>query len=245
VFNLDDVVLECRNIVKHYGNVEALNGVSFELRKNEILGLVGDNGAGKSTLLKIIRGAVQPTSGEIFINGKKVEFSSPMDAAEEGIQCVYQDLALVDQMTIVDNFFLGRELREKKLGFIPVLRKKKMENETEQALKQMEFSMDVNKKVSDLSGGQRQAIAVARAVFADPKIVLLDEPTSALSEIAKHEVFKLLKGLKEEHSLIFVTHDLNNTLQLCDRIIILKHGVIEYEGEVTKDLSLEELLSMM
>lgn len=242
---LAESILECRNISKRYGNIEALNDVSFKLYKNEILGLVGDNGAGKSTLIKIIRGAVQPTSGEIFINGKKVQFTNPMDAAKKGVQCVYQDLALVDQMSIVDNFFLGREKQNKKLGFLPVLDEKQMKKETIEGLKEIDFTMDVNKKVLNLSGGQRQAVAVARAVFSNPEIILLDEPTSALSEKAKHEIFELLKTLKQEHSLIFVTHDLNNALQLCDRLIILKLGEVAYRSEVKEEMSLERLLSLM
>lgn len=240
-----ETILECRNISKRYGNIEALNDVSFKLYKNEILGLVGDNGAGKSTLIKIIRGAVQPTSGEIFINGKKVHFTNPMDATKKGVQCVYQDLALVDQMSIKDNFFLGREKQNKKLGFLPVLDEKQMKEETSKGLNEIDFTMDVSKKVSDLSGGQRQAVAVARAVFSNPEIILLDEPTSSLSEKAKHEIFELLKRLKQEHSLIFVTHDLNNALQLCDRLIILKLGQVAYRSEVKEEMSLERLLSLM
>jgi len=240
-----EVLLECKNIVKYYGHIEALRGVSFKLYKGEILGIVGDNGAGKSTLIKIIRGAIRPTAGEIIIQGRKKHFSSPMDAVKAGIQCVYQESALVEQMTVAENFFLGQEPTRRLFGFLRVLDTGLMCRETDTALRRIGFHMNVREKISNFSGGQRQAVAVARAVSFNPKIILLDEPTSALSEKAKSELFKLFQSLKHNHALIFVTHDLNDALDLCDRILILKLGQVVFEGPVDERLSREKLLSLM
>lgn len=242
-----EVILEVKNIAKSYGHLKALKDVSFKLRKKEVLGIIGDNGAGKSTLLKILRGAIKPTSGEILLKGKKTEFESPMDATKAGIQCVYQNLALVDCLTVSENFFLGREI-SKRFLFFPYLAEEYMENETKNALKRIEFEeIDPNETVDNLSGGQRQAVAVARTIFSEPEpeIILLDEPTSALSEKGKQMVFRLVGNLKEKYSFILVTHDLPAALKVCDYIIILKLGEIVYESKVTEDLTLDEIISLM
>ncbi len=245
---MPEVVLECRNITKHYGGVRALRGVSFKLYKNEVLGIVGDNGAGKSTLIKILRGAVHPTSGEIFLNGRRISFQSPRDAMNCGIQCVYQDLALVDELSVKDNFFLGKEIERKLFGFLPVLDEKTMYAEVAHALGQIGYEeIPLNAQVADLSGGQRQAVAIARAVFTKPEpfILLMDEPTSALSEKGKQKVFQFVSFLKKHYSIVLVTHDLNAALQACDRIIILKLGEIVFESNVHDGLSVQELVSLM
>jgi len=245
---VSEVVLECRNITKHYRGVCALKGVSFRLHKNEVLGIVGDNGAGKSTLIKILRGAVRPSSGEIFLNNQRVSFQNPRDAMNCGIQCVYQDLALVDELSVKDNFFLGREIERKLFGFLPVLDEETMRAEVTYALREIgyeEISLDA--KMADLSGGQRQAVAIARAVFTKPEpfIILMDEPTSALSEKGKQKVFQFVSLLKKSHSIVLVTHDLNAALQACDRIIILRLGEIVFEGNAHDGLSVEGLISFM
>jgi simple sugar transport system ATP-binding protein len=245
---MSEVVLECRNITKHYKGVCALRGVSFKLYKNEVLGIVGDNGAGKSTLIKILRGAVHPTSGEILLNGQRVSFQNPRDAMDCGIQCVYQDLALVDELSVKDNFFLGREIERKLFGFLPVLDEEAMYMEAAHALRQIGYEeIPLNAQVADLSGGQRQAVAIARAVFTRPEpfILLMDEPTSALSEKGKQKVFQFVSFLKKNYSIVLVTHDLNAALQACDRIIILKLGEIVFESSVHDGLSVEELISLM
>jgi len=243
-----EVVLECRNITKHYGGVHALRGVSFKLHRNEVLGIVGDNGAGKSTLIKILRGAIHPTSGEIFLSGKRVSFQSPRDAVDCGIQCVYQDLALVDELSVKDNFFLGREVERRIFGFLPVLDEKTMRREVVYALGQIGYEdISISARTADLSGGQRQAVAIARAVFTkpEPTILLMDEPTSALSEKGKQKVFQFVSFLKERYSIILVTHDLNAALQACDRLIILKLGEIVFEGDAHNGLGVQELVSLM
>lgn len=126
---MSEFVMECKNITKSYGRVQALKNITFGLRENEVLGIVGDNGAGKSTLIKIIRGAIEPTSGEVFLRGERVIFHSPRDAMNRGIQCVYQDLALVNKLSVIDNFFLGREIEKDVLGFLPVLNEMAMRRE--------------------------------------------------------------------------------------------------------------------
>ncbi len=245
---MGEVILECRNVVKRFGTIEALKGVSFKLRESEVLGLIGDNGAGKSTLIKIIRGAIEPSSGDILVKGELVHFKRPSDATLKGLQCVYQDLALVDKMTVVDNFFLGRELRRKLLSLVPILNTREMKAKARQGLDYIGYKdVSVDSRVENLSGGQRQAIAVARAVFSEPEpeIVLMDEPTSALSEKGKEEVLQLVRSLRDSHSVILVTHDLNSALAVCDRIAILKLGEIVFESDVSDDLSPQELLEYM
>jgi len=245
---MSEFVMECKNITKSYGRVQALKNITFGLRENEVLGIVGDNGAGKSTLIKIIRGAIEPTSGEVFLRGERVIFHSPRDAMNRGIQCVYQDLALVNKLSVIDNFFLGREIEKDVLGFLPVLNEMPMREEASLALREIGYEeIDIEEIISNLSGGQRQAVAIARAVFTEPEpdIVLMDEPTSALSEKGKQKVFQFVEFLKQKHSVILVSHDLNAALQVCDRIIILKLGEIVFESNVCDGLSVQQLISLI
>jgi len=242
------IVLEVEGLCKFFGGIKAVNQVYFKLYEREILGIVGDNGAGKSTLIKIIRGAIEPTSGEIFLRDKRIIFHSPRDAMNHGIQCVYQDLALVNKLSVIDNFFLGREEEKKVLGFLPILSEMVMKKKAKSALREIGYEeIEIEEKVSNLSGGQRQAVAIARAVFAEPEpdIVLMDEPTSALSEKGKQKVFQFVMFLKQKHSVILVSHDLNAALQVCDRIIILKLGEIVFESDVCDGLSVQQLVSLM
>ncbi len=241
-----DVILECRSIVKNFGQIQALKGVSIELRKGEILGIIGDNGAGKSTLIKIIRGALKPTSGEIYLEGKKREFNSPRDAIREGIQCVYQESALVEQLSIAENFFIGQEIVKKYAsGLVNFVDFKKMREETDKYLSKMGFHLNVREEISNFSGGERQAVSVMRALYFNPKILLLDEPATALSEKAKRKLFTLFQKAKKICPMIFVTHALEDAIQVCDRLIILKLGEITFESKTGKGLREEEILRYM
>jgi len=240
------VVLECRNISKNFAHIQALNDVSFKLRKGEILGLVGDNGAGESTLIKINRGVMSPTSGEIYVEGEKKKFNSPRDSIREGIQCVYQESALVEQLTVAENFFIGQEpVKPYAKGLFKFVDYKKMREEANKYLARMGFHLDVMEEIRNFSGGERQAVAVTRALYFTPRILLLDEPTTALSEKAQTRLFTLFQKTKEICPMIFVTHDLDDAIQLCDRIIILKLGGITFESEIKSGLRKEHILQHM
>jgi ABC-type sugar transport system ATPase subunit len=228
-------ILEAIGIKKYFGGVQALKGVDLKLRYAEVLAIVGDNGAGKSTLVKIISGALIPDEGNIYIEGKEVKIKNPQDALKLGIQMTYQDLALVDCLNISENLFLGREICRKFLG-INVLSIKKMKNESMKHLENLGIRTigNINEKVRSLSGGQRQVIAISRAVFWGNKVIILDEPTAALGVRESGRVMDLIKGLKSRNiSVIVISHNLRHVFSIADRIIVLRHG--EKVGE--KDIS--------
>lgn len=220
-------ILELKNISKHFGNVIALNNINFELYPNEILALLGDNGAGKSTLIKIISGALRPTEGEIYYKGKRVEFETPKDAKKLGIETVYQDLALVDTLNVHSNIFLGREIIGKYLGgIIRILKNREMEKKTKEMLNELEINIDdVRAEVENLSGGQKQAVALAKSIFWGKEVVILDEPTAALGVRESKKALELIVKLKKKYlSIIVITHNIQHAFHIADRIIILRHG---------------------
>jgi simple sugar transport system ATP-binding protein len=233
-------VIRTEHIMKRFGAVTALRDVSMHLKKGEVLGLVGDNGAGKSTLIKILTGFVQPDAGEIFINGEPVRLRSVTHARSLGIETVYQDLALVNQLTVYHNMFLNRELR---LSPLPLLNNGKMRALARDHLKKMGVNIpSVDAEVAQLSGGQRQAIAIARAVYTDAKILLLDEPLAAMGAKEARLILKLIRNLKEmgEVSMIMIAHNYSQVLEICDRVNLLQHGMITFD-KPTAETSLEEL----
>jgi len=223
----DDIpVVEMRNIKKSFGGVHALRGVDLLLHKNEVLGLVGDNAAGKSTLMKVLSGAYIPDEGEILIDGKEVYFTSPWDARQHGIEMVYQDLALANNLDVVANVFMGREVASVKLGPIKVMNEHYMEQETRRLLKRLKIDIpSVRLKVANLSGGQRQAVAIARATAFNARVIILDEPTAALSVAAISKLLDLVRELKAQGtSIIIISHRLEDIYQVCDRMMVLRHG---------------------
>jgi simple sugar transport system ATP-binding protein len=233
-------VIRTEHIMKRFGAVTALRDVSMHLKKGEVLGLVGDNGAGKSTLIKILTGFVQPDAGEIFINGEPVRLRSVTHARSLGIETVYQDLALVNQLTVYHNMFLNRELR---LSPLPLLNNGKMRALARDHLKKMGVNIpSVDAEVAQLSGGQRQAIAIARAVYTDAKILLLDEPLAAMGAKEARLILKLIRNLKEmgEISMVMIAHNYSQVLEICDRVNLLQHGMITFD-KPTAETSLEEL----
>lgn len=232
--------IRTEHISKRYGAVTALRDVSIHLKKGEVLGLVGDNGAGKSTLIKILTGFVHPTSGEIFINNELVKLRSVTYARSLGIETVYQDLALVNELSVYHNMFLNRELR---LSPLPFLDNRKMREQAADHLKKIGVRIpSVDLEVAKLSGGQRQAIAIARAVYTDAKILLLDEPLAAMGAKEGALILELISNLKKmgEVSIIMIAHNYGQVLETCDRVNLLQHGTITFNKEV-KDTSLEEL----
>ncbi len=222
-------LLEVKNIGKSFGAVRAVRNVSFQLFPGEVVALLGDNGAGKSTLCKLISGAYQKDVGEIFWQGKKVEITSPDVASQIGIAMMYQDLALVDEVDIPGNIFLGRELIKKIFGIVPLLDKHTMRQETEKLLARVKINIpDINRPVIKLSGGQRQATAIARTLHAkDAKLLILDEPMAALGVQEEQKVIQLIKTLKEEgRTILVVSHNLDHVFSVADRIIVLHTGAV-------------------
>jgi ABC-type sugar transport system ATPase subunit len=219
-------VVELRNITKHFGAVQALRGVDLMLRHNEVLGLVGDNAAGKSTLMKVLSGAYVPDGGDILIEGHKTAFASPMDARRQGIEMVYQDFALANNLDVAANVFLGREAVSTQVGPIGVMDARYMEQEAQQLLNRLKIDISsVRLKVERLSGGQRQSVAIARATAFNAKVIIMDEPTAALSVAAIDKVLGLVRELKAQGaSIILISHRLEDVYQVSDRMIVLRQG---------------------
>lgn len=219
-------IVEMRNIKKHFGAVQALRGVDLALQHNEVLGLVGDNAAGKSTLMKVLSGAYIPDGGEILIEGKKTSFANPMDARRQGIEMVYQDYALSNNLDVAANVFMGREVVRIKLGPLGVMNYPYMEQETQNLLQRLKIDIaSVRQKVERLSGGQRQAVAIARATAFDAKVIIMDEPTAALSVAAIDKVIELIRELKAQgSSIIIISHRLEDIYRVSDRMMVLRQG---------------------
>jgi D-xylose transport system ATP-binding protein len=218
-------VLELRSVHKSFGAIRALQDVSFSVRPGEVIALVGDNGAGKSTLVKSISGLYQPDAGEILIDGIAHRFSSPHEARECGVETVYQHLSLIDTFNVVDNFFLGRELHRRP-RWLKVVDKRQMTAETTRTLDGLHIRIpSVTAPVSTLSGGQRQAVAVARTVAWGRHIVLLDEPTAALGVEQSEQVLQLIARLADQGvAVIVISHNMTEVIRCSDRVVVLRHG---------------------
>jgi simple sugar transport system ATP-binding protein len=218
-------MLEVRNLARNFGGVQALRGVSLHVDPGQVLGVVGDNGAGKSTLLKILSGALRPSSGEIALDGTPVTFPDPHAAREHGIATVYQDLALAGQRDVVANFFLGREITRRYTGWLD---RKAMTEHTIRELARLGTRIpDVHAMARDLSGGQRQALAIARAAAWSSTILLLDEPTSALGVEQQQHVLELIRRVRGEGiAVVLISHQMPDILAVCDRAVVLRLGQV-------------------
>jgi len=237
-----DDIMRAEHISKRYGAVTALVDVNLRLERGEVLALVGDNGAGKSTLLKIICGFQPQTSGRLLLNGEEVHFGSVQQARAAGIDIVYQDLALVNQLTVYENMFLNREPVR-----WPLLRKKQMRKEAQEHLDSMGIKTlkSVDLEVASLSGGQRQAIAVARSVFSDAKVLLLDEPLAAMGVKEGAMILDLVRDLKEQGmSIIIIAHNYGQVFPVVDRVNLLQGGQITFD-KYSRDTSVEELTEIV
>ncbi len=219
-------LLRLVNISKNFGAVRALDKVSLELYSGEVLGLVGDNGAGKSTLIKIISGVYQPDEGEIFFQEEKINILDPAHAKSLGIETVYQDLALALKMNVSENIFLGKEYLKKFLGTpIKILDKKRMELETISLIRKLQLDFNPRSKVENLSGGQRQATAIAKSVFWEAKVIIMDEPTAALGIPEVTRVRQIISDLKDRGvSIILISHNLEDIFSVADRVVVLRRG---------------------
>jgi len=224
------MLLSIRGLSKNFGAVEAMRHVDLDIPAGQVTALIGDNGAGKSTLIKAISGIYAPSSGEIFWNGKEVQIHSPHDADELGISTVYQDLALCDNLDIVQNMYLGHE--ETKRGLLNEI---KMELATKQLLSDLSVStiQSVRQFVGSLSGGQRQAIAVARAVMRESQLVIMDEPTAALGVTQTAQVLELIKRLASRGiAVLVISHNLNDVFKVADRIAVMYLGRLIHSGPI-------------
>ncbi|OHD72609.1 MAG: hypothetical protein A2177_02375 [Spirochaetes bacterium RBG_13_68_11] len=240
-----DIILEGRNVTKMYGGVEALDKVTFKLPRGEVVALLGDNGAGKSTLIKILSGAISPSSGQVFLDGKLVEMSSTKQAKALGIETVYQDLALVDCLSIEKNIYLGKEIVKKYLG-LEVLQNRAMKKGALQFLREVGINIeDPNRIVQELSGGQRHAVAISKGAFWTNKILILDEPTAALGVHETSRILNMILELKKKGlSIIFITHNMEHAFLVADRFVVLRVGV--KVGERLKgDTNPEEIVKMI
>lgn len=234
-------MIRAENLTKRYDSVIALNNVSFVAHKKEIIGLVGDNGAGKSTLLNILVGLFPPDEGKIYLEGKETRFTSPGDARRQGIEIVYQFSNLIDGMPIYKNFFMGREIIKRS-----VLDNKLMQSKSEEALNRIGITKSSNQLVEELSGGQRQAVALGRAFYFGTKVLLLDEPTTGLSLKEVDRTLERIKLIRDNAfmSIIFVTHNLQHIMPIADRIMVLYHGE-KICDKRTESTSIEELTKMI
>jgi simple sugar transport system ATP-binding protein len=239
-----DDVLRVEHLAKRFGPVTALRDINLHLRKGEVLGLLGDNGAGKSTLIKILCGFHKPDSGQMFLNGEPYAPKSVDDARAHGIDTVYQDLALVDELSVFQNMFLRREKVRRP---IPLVRNPLMKREARQALDEIGIDIpSLNAPVARLSGGQRQAIAVARTVNSDADILLLDEPLAAMGAKEGAQILDLVQRIKDEGriSIIMILHNYIHVLTACDRVNLIQDGVISYDKS-TAETSVEELTEIV
>ena len=237
--------LEVRGVTKRFGALDVLRGIDLELRQGEVLGLVGDNGAGKSTLVKILSGLYTQDGGELRVGGERVSFSSVGEARAQGIETVYQDLALIPQLPVYLNLFLGHEVTT--LGRLRFLDKRTMRKLAREYLDEIHVRVpSIDAEADRLSGGQRQAIAVARAVRAAPKILLLDEPLSAMGARESRLIIDLVKDLASSGrvSIIVIDHNYAHLFELCDRINVMQGGRITIDQPV-HETSLEQLTELM
>jgi len=242
-----NVLLRLRNISKHFGSVTALDKVSIEIYEDEIVGLVGDNGAGKSTMIKIISGNIAPDEGSLYYKEKEIHLKNPSDARKLGIETVYQDLAICNNLDSVSNLFISREIYKNVLG-LSVLNVNEMKNRAKKIFDKVGIHIpSLSEKVEYLSGGQRQAVVLGRFIEWGKKIILLDEPTAALGVRETRKVLDLIKQVKNERrdaSIMFISHNLQQIFEIVDRIIVMRHGKIIGVRD-TKKTDTDEIVSMI
>jgi ABC-type sugar transport system ATPase subunit len=244
---MSEPLLSIRNMTKIFGGLVAVDNVSFDVARGEVVGLLGDNGAGKSTLIKCVSGVYQPEDGEIVFDGGAAHFSSPMDARRAGIETIYQDLALANNLDVGANIFLGREVKKRRLGrLVQTLDDKEMLKESRRTLDSLQIRFPtLTEPIENLSGGQRQAVAIARAVYWEAKLMIMDEPTNNLGVPEQHKVLELIGALKARGvPVILITHVLPDAFAMTDRVIVMHRGRKVAE-KATSRTNAEELVQYM
>ena len=239
----DTPLVEMRNIEKFYGRIHALKNVNLTVRKGEVVGLLGDNGAGKSTLIKVLSGAVPYTSGEIFFEGRKLRLRSTNDAINAGIETIYQDSALVTQLSIARNLFLGRELR-KGPGLIDWMDQDLMNEVAADLLKRVGISKNIppTTPIGALSGGERQAVAIARAMHFESDLIILDEPTNNLGVAETQGVLRFVREVRVAgHACVFIAHNIHHVFQVVDRMVVMRQGEIAADDLSPKTSSIQDV----
>lgn len=243
---MSEALLEVRGLSKHFGAIRALNDFDMTINRGEVVALAGDNGAGKTTMIKTISGVFQPTAGEIRLKGAPISFATPQEARDKGIETIYQDLALADNLSIGANIFLGREPMTKAFGFLPVLDRKAMRKAAQETMALLDFHVSrLDAPVSNFSGGQRQAVAIGRAVHWDAQILIMDEPTAALGVPEQRKVISLIHQLKAQgRGIIFISHNLQDIFAVSDRIIVMRRGIKAGERRIA-DTTHDEVVKLM
>jgi ABC-type sugar transport system ATPase subunit len=244
---VSEPLLSIRGLTKRFGGLTAVNGVTWEIFPGEVMALLGDNGAGKSTLIKCISGVYQAEEGEIYFEGRHSRFARPIDARREGIETIYQDLALANNLDVGANIFLGRELKRQYLGgLVKTLDERKMLSQSRAALEALEIHFpSLTQPIESLSGGQRQAVAIARAVYWDAKLMIMDEPTNNLGVPEQQKVLELIRRLRDQGvPVILITHTLPDVFAVADRLMVMHRGRKVTEKK-TADTSTPELVQYM
>ncbi len=239
-------ILQVKNLYKRFGGLVAVDHVSLDIHPGEVVGLLGDNGAGKSTLIKMISGAYKPDGGQLLLDGQEVSFSTPLEARRRGIETIYQDLALCENLDASANIFLGRERMRHQLGIFRVLHRSYMLRESRQVLDQLDIRIpELRNPIRQLSGGQRQAVSIARAVYWKARLMIMDEPTAALGVPEQLKVLELIRTLRNQGvPVILISHNMQDVFAVADRAIVMRRG--SKAGEVRiSDATENEVVSLM
>jgi ABC-type sugar transport system ATPase subunit len=240
-------ILQCKSVSKFFGGLTALNQVDFHVEKGEVVALLGDNGAGKSTLIKCVSGVYKPEQGQILFEGQDITSQSPSDIRDKGIETIYQDLALAGNLDVGANVFLGKEKKKQLLGFINVTDDEYMRDEAAKLLKRLDIHIpSLKQSLVNLSGGQRQAVAIARAMYWNAQLVIMDEPTAALGVPEQRKVLALIRSLRDQGvSIILISHTMSDVMQVADRIVIMRRGKVAADmmrAEATEELIVKHIV---
>ena len=244
--NTKDNIIVCKDLNKYYSGVHALKDLSLDIKKDSVVGLIGDNGAGKSTLIKILSGAHQADSGQIYFEGSEVKFKSTKEAMNLGIETIYQYSALIPEMSIARNIFIGREETKYNIGPFGIMKRKEMDEDAMKALTDVELHLrSPETPVNQLSGGERQGVVIARAMYFKSKVLILDEPTNHLSVKETNKVLKFVEGLKKQGvTSIFITHNLSHVFPIADHLCVMARGEKIADME-KKDTNIEQLTDLL
>ena len=239
-------LLEVKNITKRFGGLTAVDNMDMKIFPGEVVGLLGDNGAGKSTLIKVISGVYHANRGKIFFGGKETRIDNPMHALKIGIETIYQDLALAENLNVYSNIFLGREKLKRFLGLIKILDHDYMLSESRKVLDQLEIEVpSLKKQIRTLSGGQRQAVAISRSIYWDAKLLIMDEPTAALGVVEQKNVLNLIKTLSSRDiPVLIISHQLHDIFSVASRLLIMRRGK-KIAERMTKETTTDEIVGLI